>query len=194
MNDLPPASHRVLTAATELGLRVEIKVMPESTRTAAEAAKACGCTVGQIVKSLIFQGKTSGKPYLLLVSGTNRVNEHTIEHVVGEPIGRPDADFVRDATGFAIGGIPPLGHPTPLKTWLDEDLLQYETVWAAAGHPTRSSRWTRKRSAPPSLRGSSPSPEGQALARFRAFSTAARRGIGATAPYPSVESAAATLA
>jgi prolyl-tRNA editing enzyme YbaK/EbsC (Cys-tRNA(Pro) deacylase) len=135
MTDLPPASHRVLTAATELGLRVEIKVMPASTRTAVEAAKACGCTVGQIVKSLIFQGKTSGKPYLLLVSGTNRVNEHAIEHVVGEPVGRPGADFVRDATGFAIGGIPPLGHPTPLKTLLDEDLLQYETVWAAAGTP-----------------------------------------------------------
>jgi prolyl-tRNA editing enzyme YbaK/EbsC (Cys-tRNA(Pro) deacylase) len=135
MNDLPPASHRVLTAATELGLRVEIKVMPDSTRTAVEAAKACGCTVGQIVKSLVFQGKSSGKPILLLVSGSNRVNEHTVAHALGEPIGRPDADFVRDATGFAIGGIPPLGHPTPLKTWLDEDLLQYETVWAAAGTP-----------------------------------------------------------
>lgn len=136
MNDLPPASHRVLTAATELGLPVEIRVMPDSTRTAADAARACGCAVGQIVKSLIFRGKTSGKPYLLLVSGANRVNENAIEQVVGEPIGRPDADFVRDATGFAIGGIPPLGHPTPLKTWLDRDLLQYETVWAAAGTPS----------------------------------------------------------
>lgn len=135
MNDLPPASHRVLTTATELGLRVEIRVMPDSTRTASEAATACGCEVGQIVKSLVFQGKSTGKPYLLLVSGANRVNEHTVEHVLGEAVARPGADFVRDATGFAIGGIPPLGHPHPMKTWMDEDLLQYETVWAAAGTP-----------------------------------------------------------
>ena len=135
MTDLPPAAHRVLTAAVEHGLDVEIRVMPASTRTAPEAAAAVGTTVGQIVKSLIFKGKTSGKPYLFLVSGTNRVNEHMVEKVLGEPIVRPDADFVRDATGFAIGGIPPLGHATPLATYCDEDLLQYETVWAAAGTP-----------------------------------------------------------
>jgi len=109
--------------------------MPESTRSAAEAAAAVGCKIGQIIKSLVFKGKNSDKPYLLLVSGANRVNEHTVEHVIGEAIVRPDADFVRDATGFAIGGIPPLGHPTPMQTYLDEDLLQYETVWAAAGTP-----------------------------------------------------------
>jgi prolyl-tRNA editing enzyme YbaK/EbsC (Cys-tRNA(Pro) deacylase) len=135
MTDLPPAAHRVQTAANELALRVEVILMPESTRTAADAAKAVGCEVGQIVKSLVFKGKNSGKPYLLLVSGANRVNEHTVEHVIGEAIVRPDADFVRDATGFAIGGIPPLGHPTPIHTYLDRDLLQYETVWAAAGTP-----------------------------------------------------------
>jgi prolyl-tRNA editing enzyme YbaK/EbsC (Cys-tRNA(Pro) deacylase) len=135
MNDLPPAAHRVQTAAVELGLKVEVKLMPASTRSAAEAAAAVGSKVGQIVKSLIFKGKTGWRPYLLLVSGANRVNEHTVEHVLGEAIVRPDADFVRDATGFAIGGIPPLGHPTPIRTYLDEDLLQYETVWAAAGTP-----------------------------------------------------------
>ncbi|MEO8667847.1 MAG: YbaK/EbsC family protein [Bauldia sp.] len=135
MNDLPPQAHRVQTAANELGLHVEVRLMPKSTRTAEEAAAAVGCKVGQIVKSLIFKGKPSEKPYLLLVSGTNRVNEHTVEHVIGEAIVRPDADFVRDATGFAIGGIPPLGHPRQIATYLDEDLLQYETVWAAAGTP-----------------------------------------------------------
>lgn len=135
MMELPPAAHRVETAAVELGLRIEVRLMPESTRTAAEAAKAVGSTVGQIVKSLIFKGKQSGKPYLLLVSGTNRVNENAVAHILGEAIERPDADFVREATGFAIGGIPPLGFPTPLHTWMDEDLLQYETVWAAAGTP-----------------------------------------------------------
>jgi prolyl-tRNA editing enzyme YbaK/EbsC (Cys-tRNA(Pro) deacylase) len=135
MTELPPQAHRVQTAANELALRVEVRLMPNSTRTAEEAAAAVGCKVGQIVKSLIFKGKSSGKPYLLLVSGTNRVNEHTVEHVIGEAIVRPDADFVRDTTGFAIGGIPPLGHPRQIATYMDEDLLQYETVWAAAGTP-----------------------------------------------------------
>jgi prolyl-tRNA editing enzyme YbaK/EbsC (Cys-tRNA(Pro) deacylase) len=135
MAELPPAAHRVMTAAVEHGLDVDIRIMPESTRTAPEAAAAVGTSVGQIVKSLIFKGKRSGKPYLFLVSGTNRVNEHAVERVIGEAIVRPDADFVREATGFAIGGIPPLGHASPLQTYCDEDLLQYETVWAAAGTP-----------------------------------------------------------
>jgi len=135
MAELPPAAHRVMTAAVEHGLAVDIRIMPASTRTAPEAAAAVGTTVGQIVKSLIFKGKRSGKPYLFLVSGTNRVNEHAVERVIGEAVVRPDADFVREATGFAIGGIPPLGHASPLRTYCDEDLLQYETVWAAAGTP-----------------------------------------------------------
>jgi prolyl-tRNA editing enzyme YbaK/EbsC (Cys-tRNA(Pro) deacylase) len=133
--DLPPAAHRVETAAIELGLLVEVRIMPDTTRTAVDAAKAVGSKVGQIVKSLIFKGKQSGRPYLLLVSGSNRVNEHSVEHVLGEAIVRPDADFVRNETGFAIGGIPPLGHPQHIRTYMDEDLLQYETVWAAAGTP-----------------------------------------------------------
>lgn len=135
MMELPPAAHRVETAAVELGLAIEVRIMPASTRTATEAAEAVGSTVGQIVKSLIFKGKVSDKPYLLLVSGSNRVNEKAVARHLGEAIERPDADFVREATGFAIGGIPPLGFATPLHTWMDEDLLQYETVWAAAGTP-----------------------------------------------------------
>lgn len=133
--ELPPAAHRVQTAAVELGLNVEVRIMPDSTRTADEAAKAVGTRIGQIVKSLIFKGKQSGRPYLLLVSGANRVNEHSVEHLLGEAIVRPDADFVRNETGFAIGGVPPLGHPQHIRTFMDEDLLQYETVWAAAGTP-----------------------------------------------------------
>lgn len=135
MTELPPAAHRVQTVAAELGLDVRIRTMPESTRTAVEAAAAVGATVGQIIKSLVFKGKQSGKPYLLLVSGTNRVNENAVAHILGEPIVRPDADYVREVTGFAIGGIPPFGHATRLHTYFDEDLLQYETVWAAAGTP-----------------------------------------------------------
>jgi prolyl-tRNA editing enzyme YbaK/EbsC (Cys-tRNA(Pro) deacylase) len=109
--------------------------MPASTRTAADAAAACGCNVGQIVKSLIFNGKITKAPYLILASGANRVDENKVEHVIGEAIVRPDANFVREVSGFAIGGIPPIGHSSKIRTFLDEDLLQYETVWAAAGTP-----------------------------------------------------------
>jgi prolyl-tRNA editing enzyme YbaK/EbsC (Cys-tRNA(Pro) deacylase) len=91
--------------------------------------------MGQIVKSLIFRGGRSGKPYLLLVSGANRVDEKGVAAAIGEPLRRPDAQYVRDVTGFAIGGIPPLGHDTPLATFLDKALLDYEVVWAAAGTP-----------------------------------------------------------
>jgi prolyl-tRNA editing enzyme YbaK/EbsC (Cys-tRNA(Pro) deacylase) len=109
--------------------------MPATTRTAADAAAACGCTVGQIIKSLIFKGSSTGSPYLLLVSGTNRVDEEAVAKRLGESVMRPDAAFVRDATGYAIGGVPPFGHQSRLVPYLDRDLLQYETVWAAAGTP-----------------------------------------------------------
>ncbi|MCB1487742.1 MAG: YbaK/EbsC family protein [Bauldia sp.] len=135
MSELPAAAKRVQDAANALGLAVKVTVMPDSTRTAEEAAAACGCTVGQITKSLIFKGKDSDLPYLFLVSGTNRVNEKAVAETIGEAIVRPDADFVRKATGFAIGGIPPFGHMVKLATFMDADLLQYETVWAAAGTP-----------------------------------------------------------
>jgi prolyl-tRNA editing enzyme YbaK/EbsC (Cys-tRNA(Pro) deacylase) len=135
MNTLPAAAARVDAAAQALGLAITVRLMPDSTRTAADAAAACGCAVGQIVKSLVFQGKDSGRPILLLVSGANRVNEKGVAVALGEQLMRPDADFVRSVTGFAIGGIPPFGHATPLATWIDRDLLQYEVVWAAAGTP-----------------------------------------------------------
>ena len=135
MTTLPAAAAKVQSAAEALGLAIAIRLMPDSTRTAAEAAAACGCAVGQIVKSLIFRGKDTGRPLLLLVSGANRVNEKGVAVTIGEQLTRPDAAFARDATGFAIGGIPPLGHAAPLPTWIDADLLQYETVWAAAGTP-----------------------------------------------------------
>ncbi len=107
----------------------------ESTRTAQEAADRAGCQLGQIVKSLIFKGKTSGKPILVLTSGVNRVDEKRISGYAGEAIGRADADFVRTVTGFAIGGVPPIGHAQKMETYLDEDLMAYETIWAAAGTP-----------------------------------------------------------
>lgn len=132
---LKEAAERVQAGARALGLDVTVVEMSQSTRTAEEAAAACGCAVGQIVKSLVFRGKTSGTPYLLLVSGANRVNEKAVARSIGEALTRPDAEFVRGVTGYAIGGIPPLAHKSPLKNYIDRDLLAFATVWAAAGTP-----------------------------------------------------------
>jgi prolyl-tRNA editing enzyme YbaK/EbsC (Cys-tRNA(Pro) deacylase) len=133
---LPPSALKVQEAADRLGLSIAVRAMPQSTRTAEEAAAACGCDVGQIVKSLVFAGKASGAPYLLLVSGRNRVDEKGVAAAVGEALARPDAQRVRDWTGFAIGGIPPFGHATAMPVFVDEDLLGFDTVWAAAGTPS----------------------------------------------------------
>ncbi|MCW2305704.1 YbaK/EbsC family protein [Rhodobium gokarnense] len=135
MTELPKSAQLVSEAAANAGLDVTVMEMPASTRTAEEAAAACNCTVAQIVKSLVFRGKTSKKPYLFLVSGANRVNEKGVAKHLGEALTRPDADDVRALTGFAIGGIPPLGHATPLQTFIDTDLLGFDVVWAAAGTP-----------------------------------------------------------
>lgn len=135
MTDLKPAANRFRERAIAAGLEIEIRQMAETTRTAEDAASACGCSVGQIVKSLVFQGAETGDPYLLLVSGTNRVDQKGVAAHTGEGLTRPDAKFVRDVTGYAIGGIPPLGHDTPIKTYIDRDLLTYDIVWAAAGTP-----------------------------------------------------------
>ena len=118
-----------------LGFSDEIVIFPDSTRTAIEAAQAVGCSVGQIVKSLVFKGAQSHKPVLALVSGANRVNEKRLSSLVGEDIEKADADFVRQHTGFAVGGVPPVGHVAPLATFIDRDLLHYDEIWAAAGSP-----------------------------------------------------------
>ena len=135
MSELKPAPRRVQEAADRLGLTVRVVEMAQSTRTAEEAAAACGCDVAQIIKSLVFRGKDSGKPILLLVSGANRVDQKGVAAAIGEALDRPDAAFVREVTGFAIGGIPPFGHAQPLPTWIDRNLLNFATVWAAAGSP-----------------------------------------------------------
>jgi prolyl-tRNA editing enzyme YbaK/EbsC (Cys-tRNA(Pro) deacylase) len=130
-----PSAERVRDAAARLGLAIAIREMPQSTRTADEAASACGCRIGQIVKSLVFAGEASGEPHLLLVSGENRVDEAGVAASIGEALVRPGAAQVRAWTGFAIGGIPPFGHERPMKTFLDRDLLAFDVVWAAAGTP-----------------------------------------------------------
>ena len=133
--ELSPSAQKVQAALQALGLELQVIEMPASTRTAVEAAQAVGCEVGQIVKSLIFRRKHSGLPLLIAASGANRVDEHKIAALTGEPIGRADPEFVRLHTGFAIGGVTLVGHPQPLETLIDEDLLQYAEIWAAAGTP-----------------------------------------------------------
>ena len=135
MTQLSPTAQKVQEALQALGFDLTIIEHAESTRTAQEAAERVGVTLGQIVKSLIFKGKLSGKPILVLTSGANRVNENRIKEYAGEKIERADADFVRTVTGYAIGGVPPIAHAQKMETYLDEDLLQYDVIWAAAGTP-----------------------------------------------------------
>jgi prolyl-tRNA editing enzyme YbaK/EbsC (Cys-tRNA(Pro) deacylase) len=127
------STDRVKAAAEAAGLAVDIRTMPQSTRTAKEAAAACGASVAQIVKSLVFRKAESGKPVLLLVSGANRVDQQAVREEIGEALERMDAAAVREVTGFAIGGVAPLGSLTPLDTFIDADLLAFDMVFAAAG-------------------------------------------------------------
>jgi len=135
MSTLSPSAQKIQDLLASLGYNYTVIEHIETTRTAQEAAKRAGCDLGQIVKSLIFKGKESGKPILVLTSGANRVDEKRISEYAGENISRADADFVRAVTGFAIGGVPPVGHIQKMETYLDEDFLGYQTIWAAAGTP-----------------------------------------------------------
>jgi prolyl-tRNA editing enzyme YbaK/EbsC (Cys-tRNA(Pro) deacylase) len=135
MHTLSPSAQKIQNLLNSLGYDYAVIEHAESTRTAQEAAERAGCELGQIVKSLIFKGKDSGKPIIVLTSGANRVDEKRIREYAGEGIGKADADFVRAVTGFAIGGVPPVGHLQKIETYMDEDFMQYETVWAAAGTP-----------------------------------------------------------
>jgi len=127
--------NRVQHAAETAGLEIEVVRMPASTRTAREAAAACGCRVGQIVKSLIFEGAESGQLKLLLVSGSNEVDLARAPGTFGEGLQRADPRRVREETGFAIGGVAPIGHLAPIEVWMDETLLGHDILWAAAGAP-----------------------------------------------------------
>lgn len=132
---LSSSALKVQQALSALGMQLEVIELPASTRTSQEAAQAVGCQVGQIAKSIIFQALPSRRPILVIASGSNRVNESIIAGLVGEEIGKADADFVRSRTGFVIGGVPPVGHAEKLETYIDQDLSQYTEIWAAAGTP-----------------------------------------------------------
>ncbi len=134
-SSLPTSAQKVQQAINARGVTCQVVQMPASTRSAAEAAQTVGCTVGQIVKSLVFRTTQSGKPVLALVSGANRVSESLLAQYIGEPIEKANADFVREQTGFAIGGVPPVGHLQPMLTFIDQDLTAFDVIWAAAGTP-----------------------------------------------------------
>ncbi len=132
MSDVHPNVSRVVSAAKERGLEINTKRFPEGTKTAADAAAAIGVTVGQIVKSLVFG--VDGEVVMALVSGSNQLDEKKLALAAGgAKCARVDADAVREATGYPIGGVPPFGHSTQLRVFVDPDLLQYDEVWAAAG-------------------------------------------------------------
>lgn len=136
---LKASAQRVQDALAARGFANQVVELADSTRTAAEAAAAVGCSVAQIAKSLLFRtggdGPNAGRALLVIAGGANRVNLAALEALVGSPLQRPDADFVRAQTGFVIGGVPPLGHAQPLETYIDADLWQHSAIWAAAGHP-----------------------------------------------------------
>lgn len=135
---MPSESHsgvrRVRETLAELNFEPGIVDLEQTARSAAEAADALGVRVEQIVKSLVFRGTRTGRPVLVLASGANRVKEGRISDLVSEPVEMADAAYVREKTGFSIGGVPPVGHTERLATFVDEDLLREKQVWAAAGH------------------------------------------------------------
>jgi prolyl-tRNA editing enzyme YbaK/EbsC (Cys-tRNA(Pro) deacylase) len=133
--ELTASAQRIQEVLERQGVACRVAEMPATTRTAEDAARAIGCSVGQIAKSLVFKAQHTGRPILVIASGTNRVNEKAIGALVGETLEKANADFVRAKTGFAIGGVPPIGHAEQPITFLDEDLLKHEEIWAAAGTP-----------------------------------------------------------
>ena len=136
---MKPAQHptalRTAALLQQAGMTTHVVEFDQPTRTSAEAAAAIGCSVAEIAKSIVFRGKTSQAAVVVVTSGDNRVSETKVALLVGEALGRADADFVRSATGYAIGGVAPLGHATAVKLLLDEDLQRFALIWAAAGTP-----------------------------------------------------------
>jgi len=119
----------------EYGVELKVVEFDQSTRTAKEAADAVGCELGQIAKSIVFKSGKTNRPILVITSGVNRVNENKITEYIGEPLKKPDATFIQERIGYVIGGVPPFGHKEPITPFIDQDLVQYEVIWGAAGTP-----------------------------------------------------------
>lgn len=130
-----PTALRTARLLIDAGVDTRVVEFEQPTRTSAEAAAAIGCAVAEIAKSIVFRGRNSGQAIVVVASGDNRVSEAKVAEQVDEPLMRADADFVRAATGYAIGGVAPIGHAQPVRLLLDEDLQRFATVWAAAGTP-----------------------------------------------------------
>jgi prolyl-tRNA editing enzyme YbaK/EbsC (Cys-tRNA(Pro) deacylase) len=130
-----PTALRTLQLLRDAGIASDVVEFEQPTRTSAEAAAAIGCAVAEIAKTVVFRGRTSGLAVIVVASGDNRVSEAKVAATLGEPLARADADFVRAATGYAIGGVAPLGHSQPVKLLLDQDLRRFDAIWAAAGTP-----------------------------------------------------------
>ena len=130
-----PTAVRLSQRLRESGVDAQVVEFEQPTRTSADAAAAIGCTVAEIAKSVVFRGKASGEAIVVVASGANRVSEEKVAAIVGESLARADAEFVREATGYVIGGVAPIGHAKPVKLLLDDDLQRFETVWAAGGTP-----------------------------------------------------------
>lgn len=133
--ELSRSARRIQDVLSALGTDFEVVELPSTTRTAVEAATAIGCSVEQIAKSILFRTVRDKKPVMVIASGVNRVNEAKVAEFVGEPIEKADAAYVREKTGFVIGGVPPIGYAEPIYTIIDEDLLKQGELWAAAGTP-----------------------------------------------------------
>lgn len=133
--ELSPSARKVQDALRARGYAHEVIESAAPARTSAEAAKLVGCDVAQIAKSLVFRTAQTGRPVLVIASGANRVNEWRIGVVLKEALEKAPAAFVRQVTGFAIGGIPPIGHATQIETFIDEDLMRHREIWAAGGTP-----------------------------------------------------------
>lgn len=142
--ELSRSARRVQEALIAQGVELNIVELPVSTRTASDAAEAMGCEVGQIAKSLVLRGEDSNQTYLVITSGSNRLDLDHLAGALSEPVMMADADLVRERTGFSIGGVPPIGHMTPVSTHIDRDLLQFDFIWAAAGTPNAVFRLTPK--------------------------------------------------
>jgi prolyl-tRNA editing enzyme YbaK/EbsC (Cys-tRNA(Pro) deacylase) len=139
---LSPSAQKVQDALTALGFSCQVVESSQPTRTAADAARLVGCQVGQIAKSLVFCGRQSGRPVLIIASGANQVNEWQVGVLLKEALDKAKPAFVREHTGYAIGGVPPVGHPKPLETFIDQDLMKHAEVWAAGGTPNALFRLT----------------------------------------------------
>jgi prolyl-tRNA editing enzyme YbaK/EbsC (Cys-tRNA(Pro) deacylase) len=142
MAEVGTSAERVRQALAGLGLMPDIQEFSETTRTAAEAAAAIGCTVAQIAKSLVFRAVGLNRAVLVIASGANRVDETLVAAALGDRVAKADAAFVRDKTGFAIGGVAPVGHTEKPMTLIDEDLLGHAEIWASAGTPNSVFRLT----------------------------------------------------